>query len=132
METVNLTPEHYQIANPNGITNKALYSRVKVYGIPLDVALTKPMRSGGLKNDDLTDPTIQYDSQGRIKYHPDYHHNHGKDYTTCELSYICKNYYKGNLRRLSLAVGRTERTLISITTKLRKAGIFEFYKNLED
>lgn len=75
---------------------------------------------------------IQYDNHGRMKYHPAYHFNHGKEYTLKELSYICQQYRRGNVKNLSMAVGRTEGTLRTLVDNLRKEGKFDFYKNLKD
>lgn len=75
--------------------------------------------------------TVTYDSTGRMKYHPDYHPNHGKPYTTQELSYLCKMYEgHGNRKRMSMALGRTEASLASLVHHLRKSGKFDQFKNL--
>ncbi len=74
--------------------------------------------------------SVQYDTSGRMKYHPDYHFNHQKPYTIEELVYICKQYEWGNVKTLSLDVGRTEATLHSRIYKLKESGEFDFYKNL--
>ncbi|ACK98015.1 hypothetical protein P5808_19035 [Bacillus cereus] len=50
---------------------------------------------------------VQYDAQGRMKYHPDYDPNHKKPYTTKELAYICKYYGFGKVKGIALALGRT-------------------------
>ncbi|MEK5068080.1 hypothetical protein [Sporosarcina sp. FSL K6-1508] len=78
----------------------------------------------------VVDETIQYDNHGRMKFHPAYHFNHGNEYTTKELAYICQHYRLGNVRNLSMAVGRTEGTLRSLVNQLRKDGEFELYKNM--
>lgn len=74
---------------------------------------------------------VQYDSAGRMKYHPEYHHNHGKPYTIQELAYICSMYESATRRQVSMAVGRTEGTVAQLVQILRKRNQFEFYKNLE-
>lgn len=74
---------------------------------------------------------VKYDRWGRMKYHPDYHPNQGKDYTTQELSYICKHYIRGNVKTLSFDVGRTEHSIRQRINMLRKNGEFNHYKNLE-
>ncbi|PER36292.1 DNA-entry nuclease [Bacillus thuringiensis] len=71
---------------------------------------------------------VQYDSQGRMKYHPDYHPNHKKQYTTKELAYICKYYGFGKVKGIALSLGRTETTIRQIVNVLRKNGTFEKYK----
>lgn len=74
---------------------------------------------------------VQYDRLGRMKYHPDFHHNHGKEYTVKELAYLCKYYSRGNIKTLAMDLGRTETSIQHQVSKLRKKGLFDFYKNLE-
>ena len=78
-----------------------------------------------------TQMPITYDRFGRMKYHPDYHVNHGKDYTIKELSYICKYYKPGHVKTLALDVGRTETSIRELVCRLRRLGKFEEYKNME-
>ncbi|QKE07619.1 DNA-entry nuclease [Bacillus cereus] len=75
---------------------------------------------------------VQYDAQGRMKYHPDYHPNHKKPYTTRELAYICKYYGFGKVKGIALALGRTESTIRQLVNTLRKNGMFEKYKTMGD
>lgn len=75
-------------------------------------------------------PEPQYDRWGRMKYCPELHYNQGKSYTVSDLSYICKHYRRGEVLSLSLAVGRTDRSIRSLVDKLRKEDQFEYYKNL--
>jgi len=71
-----------------------------------------------------------YDSNGRLRYHPELHPNHRKPYRLSELEYLCKFWKRGRRRQISLALGRTESTLADKVCKLRKNGLFEYYKNL--
>lgn len=73
---------------------------------------------------------IQYDSCGRMKYHPEYHENHGKPYTEEDLAYICATYRRGNRKEIALAVGRTDATISALVYQLKKAGRFEYYRKL--
>lgn len=73
---------------------------------------------------------IQYDSSGRMKYHPDYHFNHKKPYTVKELAYICSTYRRGARREVSMAVGRTESTISDLICKMKKEGTFDHYYEL--
>jgi hypothetical protein len=73
---------------------------------------------------------IKYDKYGRMKFHPDYHERHGKGYTTKELSYICKHYYRGNVKTLAAAMERTETSMRQLVCDLRAAGKFEHYKTM--
>lgn len=80
------------------------------------------------KQDEMTE--IKYDRWGRMMYHPDFHYNQGKSYSTKELSYICKHYSRGHVKTLSLDVGRTEHSLRQRVNQLRKDGLFDHYKSL--
>lgn len=74
---------------------------------------------------------IQYDSSGRMKYHPEFHFNHGKEMTTKELAYLCQNYGRGKRKELAMALGRTEATIAHKVCCLRKNGEFERYKEMD-
>ncbi|WP_255298416.1 DNA-entry nuclease [Brevibacillus dissolubilis] len=76
------------------------------------------------------DEGIEYDEQGRMKYHPEFHPNHGKRFSIEELEYMCKFYEYDSVRTMALALGRTEATIASKVRELRQAGKFEYYKNL--
>lgn len=84
----------------------------------------------------IKEAPIQYDRWGRMKYHPDYHFNHGKPFTLRDLVYICKNYKRGQVKRLALAVGRTEHVVRSKVNTLRnhqkmgEQSMFDYYKSL--
>ncbi|MEB2276954.1 DNA-entry nuclease [Bacillus sp. ILBB4] len=81
---------------------------------------------------------VEYDSCGRMKYHPEYHPNHGKEYTMDELIYICSTYGRGTRKEVALAVGRTEATVSQLVCLMRKEefmnGIstFDHYKSLAE
>lgn len=79
----------------------------------------------------MSSQPIEYDSCGRMRYHPDYHFNHGKAYTVKDLVYICLNDQRGKRKELSLAVGRTEATIAEMLCKFKKDGRFEYYRNLK-
>ncbi|MEJ9151050.1 DNA-entry nuclease [Bacillus smithii] len=73
---------------------------------------------------------IQFDKWGRMMYHPDYHPNHGKPFIESDLEYLCKYWEYDHRRTMSFALGRPEHSLASMVAKLRKEGLFEYYKNL--
>ncbi|WP_044795579.1 hypothetical protein [Bacillus cereus] len=75
---------------------------------------------------------VQYDAQGRMKYHPDYHSNHKKQYATKELSNICKYYGFRKVKVIVLSLGRTKITIRLLVNVLRKNGTFEKYKSMRD
>lgn len=79
--------------------------------------------------DDLKDG-IEFDNFGRMKYHPDFHPNHGKALKEEELEYLCKFYDVDDSRTMAFALGKTEQTIMSKICDLKKTGRFEYYKNL--
>lgn len=81
-----------------------------------------------------TEKNLEYDKYGRLKYHPAYHPNQGKAWTTKENIYLCK-YYESNIGRkgsniksLSLDMGRTVNSIRSQLLYLRKEGLYDIYK----
>lgn len=79
----------------------------------------------------LIDGSVKYDDQGRMKYHPKYHTRHGKRFTEEELIYLCKYWEIDDIRDLSFGLGKTEMTLASKITNLKKSGKYEVYKAME-
>ncbi len=73
---------------------------------------------------------IQFDSFGRMVYHPDFHENHRKPFLEEELEYLCKYWEVDDLRNIAYALGRTEHTLSTRVSGLKKQGLYEHYKNL--
>lgn len=73
---------------------------------------------------------IEYDCRGRMKYHPDFHPNHGKRFTESDLEYLCKFYGIDGQKSVSLALGKTEMVINQKITSLRKRGLYDYYKNL--
>lgn len=73
---------------------------------------------------------IQYDPQGRMLYHPDFHEKSGKPFTEEELEYLCKFYETDGRQMMSFALGRTEAAIGEKFNKLKKQGRFDYYKNL--
>ncbi|WP_052523802.1 hypothetical protein [Geobacillus kaustophilus] len=73
---------------------------------------------------------IEYDRWGRMKYHPEFHHNQGKPFTESDLEYLCKFYEIDGPKSISLALGKTERTIRTKVDQLKKRGLYEYYKNL--
>jgi hypothetical protein len=85
----------------------------------------------GNPEEDIVDG-ITYDSLGRMQYHPDFHPNHGKPFKLDEIIYICKYHQTDDIRSLSFAVGRTEHTVASKITSLRKDGLYWKYRSMSD
>ncbi|QDX91118.1 DNA-entry nuclease (plasmid) [Brevibacillus laterosporus] len=63
-----------------------------------------------------------------MQFHPDFHSNQGKPYTTEELEYLCRFYEHDHTRTIAFALGRTESTLRKKVDRLRQDGMFEYYE----
>lgn len=72
---------------------------------------------------------VTYDHLGRMNYHPFYHSRTGKAFTASEIEYLCKYWEVDSPELLSLALERTEKSLYSKVKRLKKNGLYEFYKN---
>lgn len=73
---------------------------------------------------------LKYDKSKRLMYHPEFHPNNKKSYTEEELEYLCKYWEHDHRQVMSFALGRPETTLQMKVHKLRKEGLFDYYKNL--
>lgn len=73
---------------------------------------------------------IEYDSQGRMKYNPEFHENHRKAWSTSELAYLCSMHLGRELCDLSLALSRTESSLGEKIMELKRQGKYEYYRKL--
>lgn len=79
----------------------------------------------------ISDKSIKYDQFGRMLYHPKFHTRHGKRFTNEELIYLCKFWEVDDVKSLSFGLGKTEMTLSTKITELKKNGKYEMYKNWE-
>lgn len=68
---------------------------------------------------------IEYDKAGRMKYNPDLHPNQCKLWQNDELDYLINWYSKIGLEEMSLALGRSEGTIATKVSMLRKKGVME-------
>ncbi|WP_294708452.1 hypothetical protein [uncultured Fusobacterium sp.] len=66
----------------------------------------------------------------RLKYNPEIHFNHQKEWTTKDLIYLCGVYEIDKKRDLSISFGRTEGAIFKKANVLKKEGLFEKYKKL--
>lgn len=73
---------------------------------------------------------IKYDNQGRMEYHPDFHPNQNKKWTVSELEYLCKFYEADGSLTISLALGKTQKTVSNTYARLKREGLSNFYRNL--
>jgi len=64
-------------------------------------------------------------------YDPEFHHNQGKPFTESDLEYLCKYYEIDDIRTLSYAMGKTEKTLEDKVTELKKEGLYDYYKKMD-
>lgn len=75
---------------------------------------------------------VEYDSSGRMKYNPEFHKNTGKVWTDKELSYLCKMKDTTSLIDISLALERTYTSTMQKHYILRRRGLIDHYKSMED
>ncbi|MDF2650542.1 MAG: hypothetical protein K0Q73_6347 [Paenibacillus sp.] len=85
----------------------------------------------GNPEDDLLDG-ISYDNFGRMEYHPVFHFNQGKPFKLDDLIYICKYHSIDEPRTLAFAIGKTEKSIATMISKLRKEGLYWNYRNMSD
>lgn len=71
---------------------------------------------------DVEGPPVQYDRQGRMRYHPAYHPRHKKPWTTTEQRYLIDNYANDGAVSVSLALGRTTGVVMTRAFELRQKG----------
>lgn len=65
---------------------------------------------------------ITYDRFGRMRYHPDYHENHGRPWLAKDEQYLIENYDVIGPEEVSFTLGRTIQTVMTYAFKLRRAG----------
>ncbi len=66
---------------------------------------------------------IIFDRYGRMQYHPDYHPNQGKPWTTTDEQYLIEFYEVEGPEQMSLSLGRTIHTVMTRAYQLRKRGV---------
>jgi hypothetical protein len=70
-----------------------------------------------------------FDQKGRLQFDPEYHPNHRTSWSESDLEYLCKYAEIDGYRKISMALGRTEKTCSSKLDKLKQNGRYEYYKN---
>lgn len=70
----------------------------------------------------VTEIPITYDKYGRMNYHPEYHANHKKPWSTEDSQYLIDNYDKVGPEEISLTLERTIHTVMTRAYELRKSG----------
>ena len=73
---------------------------------------------------------FEYDTNGRLLYHPALHKRQGALWTDDELEYLCKFHDIDGLMTISLALERAQTTCASKLTQVRKNGKYWHYRNL--
>lgn len=66
---------------------------------------------------------VTYDKYGRMNYHPEFHGNHGKPWTTTDQQFLIDNYELIGPEQVSFATERTIHTVMTRAYELRKRGI---------
>ena len=73
---------------------------------------------------------IEYDTNGRVKYNPEFHFNSGKELSDYEKAYLCYYWDWDGVKGLSYSLGKTEAALQTLIKKMKKNGDFEHYKQV--
>ncbi|MGG1638281.1 hypothetical protein [Paenibacillus sp. NRS-1760] len=75
---------------------------------------------------------ITFDAQGRMMYHPEFHHNHSKKISTDEKIYIAKYVDIDGSRKVGFALGRTEHTIANTRALLNRSGDLQRFKMISE
>lgn len=67
--------------------------------------------------------SIQFDAQGRMKYHPDYHDKQGAPWSAEDRQFLLDCYTTKGPEECSLALGRTIHTVMQQANRLRRLGL---------
>lgn len=74
---------------------------------------------------------IEYDPSGRMRYHPEFHENHGKPFTEEELCYLAKFFKHDGGQMISFALGKTEQVVKVKYRLLEKERKLSYYRSLD-
>lgn len=66
---------------------------------------------------------VTFDKYGRMNYHPEYHGNQGKPWTTVDEKFLIENYESMGPEQVSFALERTIHTVMTRAYELRKKGL---------
>lgn len=66
----------------------------------------------------------------RLKYDQNMCSRHYKNFSIADLKYMCYWYNKISSRRIALALGRTQNSILNKVRYLKKKQEFDFYKEL--
>lgn len=65
---------------------------------------------------------VTHDKLGRMNYHPEYHDNHKKDWTTHDEKYLIENYVSMGADHVSFTLGRTIGSIMNRAGEIRAQG----------
>lgn len=71
---------------------------------------------------------VEFDRLGRMKTHPFYHPRQGVRMTEEEKEYLCRFFKHDGLKSMSMALGRTEKSVSDAYHRLRAKRKVHFYK----
>lgn len=66
---------------------------------------------------------VTYDKCGRMNYNPELHFNQGESWSDEELEYLMNWYDIIGMEEMSLALGRTEKSVAGKVHELKKKGL---------
>ncbi len=66
---------------------------------------------------------ITYDRYGRMNYHPDFHFNHKKFWSTQDQKFLIEMYERIGPDQVALSLGRTINVVMTRARRLRKKGL---------
>lgn len=66
---------------------------------------------------------ITYDRHGRMNYHPDFHFNHKKPWSTQDQQFLIEMYERIGPDQVALSLGRTIHVVMTRAYELRKKGL---------
>jgi len=66
---------------------------------------------------------VEFYKDGKMKYNPEYHFNHKRPWMNSDLKYLIERYKKDRIDDISLALGRTYKTIANMIYDLKKKGV---------
>ncbi|MCQ4924976.1 hypothetical protein NE686_17885 [Tissierella carlieri] len=69
-------------------------------------------------------------SNKRMRYNSEFHENHGNPFSKDDLIYMCSMWDSMKKADIAMALGKTHGTVLSKAYKLRKNGLFDYYRSL--
>lgn len=130
-----VTPEQYDVANKNGISNNNVYSRLyQNKGWTIEKAITVPLKKNKWLdiaiNNGITRET--YRSRKRLGWTDEEAASEplARKWSEEDLEYLCKYYETDGASSLSHVLHRNPRAVSYKYFALKRQGKVEFYKNI--